>query len=83
MLQSDLSSGPFRKGGQGGFMQLPADFNKMAPCLISAPAPLRKGEIPCLRRTHVKNRIPQRSHRLVFRFCLCVHKKPVADGSAV
>ncbi len=54
MLQSDLSSGPFRKGGQGGFMQLPADFNKMAPCLISALAPLRKGETPCLRRTHVK-----------------------------
>ncbi len=33
MLQSDLSPGPFRKGGQGGFMQLPADFNKMAPLI--------------------------------------------------
>ncbi len=35
-------------------MQLPADFNKMAPCLISAPAPLQKGETRCLRRTHVE-----------------------------
>ncbi len=46
MLQSDLSPGPFRKGGQGGFfMQLPE---------IPLDPPLRKGETPCLRRTHVK-----------------------------
>ncbi len=44
MLQSDLSPGPFRKGGQGGFMQPPADFNKMAPCLILALAPLQNGK---------------------------------------